>query len=55
MPPNCKRRPQSLLRSPAHIVSIPTLPTKGGSGPAAVHLRALTDYVYLSLIGPVET
>jgi hypothetical protein len=38
----------------SHVVSIPTLPkdTKA-SDPAAIHLRLLTDYVYLALIGPV--
>jgi hypothetical protein len=39
----------------SHIVSIPTVPkeTKGASDPAAVHLRVLTDYVYLALTGPL--
>jgi hypothetical protein len=46
----------SLIAS--HIVSIPTLPAKGTQGrpdQAAVHLRALTDYVYAALTGPVES
>jgi hypothetical protein len=41
----------------SHIVSIPTLPAKDTQrrpDQAAIHLRALTDYVYTALTGPVE-
>jgi hypothetical protein len=42
----------------SHIVSIPTLPskdTKGRPDQAAIHLRALTDYVYVALTSPAES
>lgn len=42
----------------SHIASIPALPVRDAKGrpdPAAVHLRALTDYVYLALTGPTES
>ena len=40
----------------SHVVSIPTLPKDAkAADPAAIHLRLLTDYVYLALVGPVES
>ncbi len=41
----------------SHVVSIPTVPkdSKGASDPAAVHLRVLTDYVYMAITATIES
>jgi hypothetical protein len=41
----------------SHAVSIPTVPkdSRGTADPAAIHLRVLTDYVYMAITATVES